>query len=288
MLVTPAKTETWTYVSGDWHEGNVAIAGPMTHAFWMGSSVFDGARAFNGVTPDVERHFARVNASAIALGLEPTETVESMMGLLADGLKKFETKEAIYIRPMYWADSSGYMGVQCDGASTRFLLCLYESPMIAATGFSMSVSPFRRPTVETMPTDAKSGCLYPNNARMIKEAKSRGFDNALVLDMLGNIAETATSNVFLVEDGVVRTPAPNGSFLAGITRDRTISLLRDKGYTVEETRLTLADVHRADEAFSTGNHSKVIPINQIDDTHFQAGHVGEDARTLYMDWARAG
>ena len=80
-----------------------------------------------------------------------------------------------------------------------------------------------------MPTDSKAGCLYPNNARALRAAKAAGFDNCLVPDMLGNIAETATSNIFLVKDGVVRTPVPNGSFLNGITRQRTIGLLRAEG-----------------------------------------------------------
>ncbi len=102
--------------------------------------------------------------------------------------------------------------------------------MISPEGFSITVSPFRRPTIETMPTDAKAGCLYPNNGRAILEAKMRGFDNALVLDMLGNVAETGSSNIFLVKDGHVLTPAPNGTFLSGITRARTISLLADYGF----------------------------------------------------------
>ena len=76
-----------------------------------------------------------------------------------------------------------------------------------------------------MPTNAKAGCLYPNNGRAILEAKSRGFDNALVLDMLGNVAETGTSNIFMVKDGHIFTPAPNGTFLSGITRSRTIDVL---------------------------------------------------------------
>jgi branched-chain amino acid aminotransferase len=287
MTVIAAKSETWTYVDGDWHAGNVAIAGPMTHAFWMGSSVFDGARAFDGVCPDAELHFARVNASAEAMGLKPYLSVDDMNGLLADGLKKFETKEAIYIRPMYWADAGGYMGVTSDPDSTRFLLCLYEAPMIAASGFSVSVSPFRRPTYETMPTNAKAGCLYPNNARAIMEAKSRGFDNCLVRDMHGNIAETGTSNVFLVRDGVVMTPVPNGCFLSGITRSRVIGLLRAAGHEVVETTLRSGDFLAADEVFSTGNHSKVVPITRVEEREMQAGPIGRKARELYMDWARS-
>ncbi len=104
-------------------------------------------------------------------------------------------------------------------------------------GFSITLSPFRRPTLETAPVDAKSGCLYPNNARAMFEAKSRGFDNCIVCDMLGNVAELANSNVFMAKDGVVFTPMPNGTFLNGITRQRLIKLLRADGVSVVETVL---------------------------------------------------
>ncbi|MEM9028951.1 MAG: branched-chain amino acid aminotransferase, partial [Pseudomonadota bacterium] len=220
MTAVPAGTETWTYVDGDWHEGNVAVAGPLTHAFWCGSSVFDGARSFEGVSPDLDQHCARVNRSARNLGLSPMVGDEEIAGLVGDGLKRFESKDAIYIRPMYWADSGAYMGVPPNPETTRFLICLYVSPMIPPSGFSLGLASFRRPTLECMPTNAKSGCLYPNNARAIMEVRARGFDNALVRDMLGNVAETGTSNIFLVKDGAVRTPAANGCFLAGITRAR--------------------------------------------------------------------
>src|SRR5437899_12109093 len=102
------------------------------------------------------------------------------------------------------------------------------------TGFSVTLSPFRRPTLDSMPVDAKAGCLYPNNARSLFEAHARGFDNAVVCDMLGNVAELATSNIFMARHGVVFTPAPNGTFLAGITRQRVIVLLPEAGVTIVE------------------------------------------------------
>lgn len=284
---TTAQSKTWTYVDGDWHEGNVPIVGPRTHAMWLGSSVFDGARWFEGVAPDLDRHSARVNASAIALGLKPTMTAEEIVGLTLDGLKKFDGDTAVYIRPMYWAEHGGYMSVPADPASTRFCLCLHESPMIPPSGFSVTVSPFRRPTFETMPTNAKSGCLYPNNGRAIMEAKSRGFDNALVLDMLGNVAETGTSNIFMVKDGEVLTPAPNGTFLSGITRSRTMQLLADDGYKVTEKTLSVRDFLEADEIFSTGNHSKVVPVIRIEDRELQPGPVARKGRELYWEFAHA-
>jgi branched-chain amino acid aminotransferase len=286
-LAASAQSKTWTYVDGDWYEGNVAILGPRSHAMWLGTSVFDGARWFEGVAPDLDLHSKRVNASAIALGLRPPMTVAEIVGLTWDGLKRFDGKTAVYIRPMYWAEHGGYMGVPAEPSSTRFCLCLYESPMIASSGFSITVSPFRRPSLETMPTNAKAGCLYPNNGRAILEAKMRGFDNALVLDMLGNVAETGTSNIFLVQDGQVVTPVANGTFLSGITRARAIALLATQGIDVVERTVSVREFLEADEIFSTGNHSKVVPVTRIEDRHLQPGPVAKKARELYWDFAHS-
>lgn len=279
-------SRTRTFVDGQWHDGNPGLIGPRSHAMWLGSSVFDGARWFEGVAPDLDRHCERVNRSAEGLGLKATMAADEIVRLTHEGLQDFDGKTAVYIRPMYWAEDGGYMGVPADAATTRFCLCLYESPMIASSGFTLGVSPFRRPTPETMPTLAKAGCLYPNNGRAIMEAKSRGFDNALVLDMLGNVAETGTSNLFMVKDGVVFTPVPNGCFLNGITRQRIIALLREAGREVVETTLTVAQFRDADEIFSTGNHSKVVPVVGIEDRQMQAGAVYAEARELYWSFAR--
>ena len=279
-------SRTRTFVDGQWHDGNPGLIGPRSHAMWLGSSVFDGARWFEGVAPDLDLHCERVNRSAEALGLKATMAADEIVRLTHEGLQDFDGETAVYIRPMYWAEDGGYMGVPADAATTRFCLCLYESPMIASSGFTLGVSPFRRPTPETMPTLAKAGCLYPNNGRAIMEAKSRGFDNALVLDMLGNVAETGTSNLFMVKDGVVFTPVPNGCFLNGITRQRIIALLREAGREVVETTLTVAQFRDADEIFSTGNHSKVVPVVGIEDRQMQAGAVYAEARELYWSFAR--
>jgi branched-chain amino acid aminotransferase len=286
-LATPAPSLTWTYIDGGWHEGNPAIVGPRSHAMWLGSSVFDGARWFEGVAPDLDKHCQRVNASAVALGLTPSMDPKAIEALTWEGLKKFDGKTAVYVRPMYWAEGGGYMGVPADPDTTRFCLCLYESPMMAPTGFSVTVSPFRRPSLETMPTNAKAGCLYPNNGRAILEAKKRGFDNALVLDMLGNVAETGSSNIFMARDGAVLTPAANGTFLSGITRARSIALLKEAGIEVVEKALTVADFMDADEIFSTGNHSKVVPVTRIESRDMQPGPIAQKLRRLYWDWAHA-
>ena len=280
-------SETWTFVDGQWLQGNPPLTGPRSHAFWLGSSVFDGGRVFDGVQPDLDLHLARVNRSAGGIGLKATKTVEEMLALTAEGVKKFAPGTALYVKPMYWAEFDDGNAILPHFDSTRFCLCLFAAPMPEPTGWSVTLSPFRRPTIECAPTDSKAGCLYPNNARALREAKSRGFDNALVRDFLGNIAETCTSNVFMAKDGVVFTPIPNGSFLNGITRQRTIALLKADGIEVVETSLGYADFQGADEIFSSGNYSKVVPVTRIDDRPLQPGPLMRRARQLYMDFAHS-
>jgi branched-chain amino acid aminotransferase len=280
-------SKTWTFFEGDWHEGNVPLWGARTHAIWLGSSVFDGARVFEGVAPDLDLHCARVNASAKAMFLKPSVAVDEWLGLVREGMAKFPAETTLYVRPMYWAERAGPMALPPDPESTRFALTLYDSPMRSPDGFSITLSPFRRPTLETAPVDAKAGCLYPNNARAMFEARSRGFDNCVVRDVAGNVAELANSNLFMAKDGVVFTPIPNGTFLAGITRMRLIGLLRDAGISVVETVLRYEDFATADEIFATGNASKVMPVNRIDDRALQPGPLYRKARTLYWEYAHS-
>jgi branched-chain amino acid aminotransferase len=287
MALATASSKTWTFFAGEWHEGNIPLMGARTHAAWLGSSVFDGARAFEGVTPDLDLHCVRVNQSAQALWLKPSVATETWLDLVADGMKRFDKDTALYIRPMYWAERGGALLVAPDPESTQWCLTLYEAPMRKPEGFSVTLSRYRRPTLETMPLDAKAGCLYPNNARALLEAQAQGFGNCVVCDMLGNVAELATANIFMGKDGVVFTPVPNGTFLNGITRQRVISLLRADGVTVMETTLSYRDFETADEIFSTGNYSKVVPVVRIDDRSLQPGPLYRRARELYWDFAHS-
>ncbi len=279
-------TDTWTWVDGEWLSGNPPLMGPRTHAAWQASSVFDGGRVFEGCMPDIDRHCARVNVSAEKMGLKPTMKPEAIVALAREGVKKFPANSELYVKPMYWGEADGPSTISPDPDSTRFCLCLFVAPMPVPGGFSMTVSSFRRPTMETMPTDVKTGALYPNNARALREAKAKGFDNALVLDMLGNVAETTTTNIFMAKDGVVYTPAANGTFLNGVTRQRMIKLLRDAGVTVVEGSLKVADFENADEIFTSGNYSKCMPVLKMFDRSLQPGPFYRKAREAYWDFAR--
>ncbi|MEO1677734.1 MAG: branched-chain amino acid aminotransferase [Pseudomonadota bacterium] len=282
-------TNIHTYFEGQWHDGDVPIMRAADHGAWLGSSVFDGARYVYGVAPDLDLHCARVNASAHALMIEPTVSVDQMVALVWDGLKRYAPDAAVYIRPMYWALEGGFSAVLPKIGPTGFAICLEEIPMPPdGTTITLTRTQFHRPLLADSVCNAKAGCLYPNNARMLAEARAKGFGNALVTDALGNVAETATSNIFMVKDGVVMTPVPNGTFLAGITRSRHILNLRQAGVEVVETVLTFEDFEGADEVFMSGNMTKVMSVTAFDDIVYPVGPVADKARALYWDWAHSG
>lgn len=283
-------TNIRTYYDGTWHEGDVPIMKAADHGAWLGTTVFDGARMVDGLAPDLQAHCARVNRSAAALMITPTVATDDIVAIAREGLARFPKEAAVYIRPMYWAIEGGDLGIVPKEGATGFALCLEEIPMAppeAAT--TLTRTRFRRPVLEDNVVNAKAGCLYPNNARMMVEARGKGFGNALVADAAGNVAESASANVFMVRDGEVFTPIPNGTFLAGITRARHIANMRADGMTVHESVLSFDDFHAADEVFLSGNMMKVTPVSAFDETRYGTGAnqnpVTRRVREMYWDWA---
>ncbi|MFA3917123.1 branched-chain amino acid aminotransferase [Ruegeria hyattellae] len=275
-----------TYFNDHWHEGDVPIMRAADHGAWLGTNVFDGARHVNGLSPDLDAHCARVNRSAEAMMLTPTVTADEMVAIVKEGLKEYAPDAAVYIRPMYWGIDGDSTAVVPSQDKTGFAICLEEIPMAPAHATAtLTTTRFRRPVLEAAVVNAKAGALYPNNARMLREAHEKGFSNALAADAMGNVAETATANIFMVRDGEVFTPIPNGTFLAGITRARHISNLRSDGVTVHETVLSFDDFHNADEVFMSGNMNKVTPVTALEDTGYQVGPIARRVRELYWDWA---
>ncbi len=279
-----------TYYDGAWHDGDRMVINAADHGAWLGTTVFDGARLFDGLSPDLEKHCARVNRSAEALMITPTVSTEDMVAMVREGLASYARNQPVYIRPMYWALAGDELGIVPRAGATGFAISLEEIPMAppeAAT--TLTRTRFRRPVLEDNVVNAKAGCLYPNNARMLAEARSKGFGNALVADAVGNVAETASANVFMVKDGEVFTPVPNGTFLAGITRERHLINMRADGVKVHEAVLSFDDFHAADEVFLSGNMMKVTPIAAFDDTRYETGAnanpVTRRVREMYWDWA---
>jgi branched-chain amino acid aminotransferase len=279
-------TNIRTYFNGQWHDGDTPIMRAADHGAWLGSSVFDGARMLNGWVPDLEAHCARVNRSAEALMLTPTISTAQMVEIAREGLRAYPAGTPIYIRPMYWGIDGDPTAIIPSPDATGFALCLEEIPMPPeGATTTLTTTRFRRPVLESSVVNAKAGCLYPNNARMLAEARAKGFGNALVADAMGNVAETATANVFMVKDGEVFTPIPNGTFLAGITRARHIANMRADGIPLHETVLGFSDFQDADEIFLSGNMAKVTPVSAFEETQYQTGPMTRRVREMYWDWA---
>ncbi len=275
--------KSFTWKDGTWIEGNQPMLGPMSHAWWMASSVFDGARSFRRLAPDLDRHCARVIESGKAFHMTAPVTADQVIALAWQGIEKFPEDAELYVRPMMYFED-GF--VAPDIESTQFILTVFEAPMPEWRGITSMISSYRRPSPEAAPTNAKASCLYPNVGRALMEARQNGYGTAVVLDAMGNVAEFATNNLFIVRDGVVQTPAPNGAFLAGLTRRRIMELLTGDGHRVEEITLTLRDIAEADEVFLTGNYSKIQPVVQVADTDYQIGPVATRARALYFEFAK--
>lgn len=270
-----------TYINGAWAEGNVPIYGAMDHSVWLASSVFDGARTIRGLAPDLDLHLQRLLRSAASLGLDCPYSVKEMTALVKEGMARFPTDAELYIRPLVFG-TEGFLVPTKFG----FALTLWDAPMPAFAGFSACLTAFRRPTALMAPIDAKASGLYANSTRALQEAGKRGFNNAVILDAKGQVAEFATSNLFFVTPaGQVVTPAADGSFLAGITRARVITLLAQAGVIVEERSVKTNELDTAKEIFNTGNFGKVQPCIRYESRTLPIGPIATLARDRYMAFA---
>jgi branched-chain amino acid aminotransferase len=269
-----------TYFNGNWAEGNTPLFGAMDHSVWLGSSVFDGARSVRGHMPDLRLHLQRVITSSERVGLVCPLSVDEMEKLVREGVAKFPADAELYVRPLVFGTDGLLIPV---AEKSGFALTLFDAPMPPFTGFSACLSELRRPDALMAPTDAKASSLYANSTKALREAKTRGYDNAIVCDSEGNVAEFATANLFFVTPaGKVVTPVPNGTFLSGITRARVIELLAKAGVAVEQRSVRPEELETAIEIFNTGNYGKVTPCVRYEARTLPAGPVATQARDLYF------
>ena len=267
----------------NWFEEEPKVLGPMDHAFWLGSVIFDGARALRGFAPDLGLHCARAVRSALALGMRPTKTADEIEALCQEGIRRMGPDAELYVRPMFFI-RRGLGAARPDPASTDFILAIYDAPLPEWRGFSAMLAPYRRAALDMAPTDAKAACLYPNGARANAWAAERGADAAVMCDPAGNIAEFTAANLWFGKNGVAVTPTANHTFLAGITRRRVMALFREDGVAFEERTVSVAELEDADEIFSTGNFAKVTPCTRYNGRDMQIGPLASRARELYFSW----
>jgi len=271
------------WYDGNWSTTQPKVAGPMDLGFWSASSVFDGARAIGGCLPDIDAHCARVVRSAESMLLQPTMTSAEIRDLCIEAVHRLPTDRDYYVRPMFYATA----GLLPEPGGTEFTLAVFEAPMPPEIAGAACLSSYRRTAPDQAPTDAKAGCLYPNSQRAEKEAFDKGFDGAVMLDPDGNVAEYAHANFWLAKDGAAVTPAPNGTFLNGITKQRVTALLRSAGIEVVERPVRPQELDDADEIWATGNYGKVQAYTRWEQRDLQPGPVFRRARALYMDYVES-
>ena len=164
----------------------------------------------------------------------------------------------------------------------------FEDFLEITTFVGRSILPFRvypleYSSITVFSSCSSDSCWFNTSCKL----GSKGFSNALVTDANGNVAETATANIFMIKDGDIFTPIPNGTFLAGITRSRHIKNLKDYGRNIFETVLSFEDFYGADEVFMSGNMTKITPVTALEDKNFQVGPITQLARELYWDWSKS-
>jgi len=250
----------------------------LTHALHYGSAVFEGIRGYwNGFNLYVFRlrdHIVRLVNSARIVGFEIGYTVEQLVDAVVEVIKANGFKENVYIRPIAFIGEGGISldisGMPVDVAIAAFPFGKY----LESEGVRVKVVSWRRVPSTSMPVMAKASGIYLNSVIALLEARRAGYDEAILLDWRGYVAEGSGENIFIVRKGVIATPPVTASILEGITRDTVIKVARDMGYTVEERDIAREELYTSDEIFLTGTAAEITPVVEVDGVKVGGGVVG--------------
>ncbi|MDX2029312.1 MAG: branched-chain amino acid transaminase [Blastocatellia bacterium] len=270
----------WVWHNGAFLKWNEAQIHSSAFGLHYGSGVFEGIRCYETAEgPAIFRlkeHLDRLYASAAVYDLKIGYTPEELTEAIRETIRRNEFRNC-YIRPTAFFDT-GSLGIRAI-CPTSLNILTWEWPNDfgaekVTKGMRVTVSPYRKFHSSMMPTTAKATGNYQNSILAVREAAARGFDEAILLDMHGNLAEGAVENIFLVKNGRLITNDPESSILLGITRQTAIDLARDLGCEVEIRTMTLEELLAADEAFLTGTAIEVTPIREVDGKPIGAGARG--------------
>ncbi len=273
--------ELLVYHNGRFVPTSEAKTSIFDHGFLYGDGVFEGIRAYNGRVFRLKEHIDRMYDSAKAIALEIPMTKEEMMEAILETLRRNKLKDA-YIRPIV-SRGNGDLGLdprKCAHPNVFIITQpwgamygdLYEKGLTAVT------VGIRRNPPEALPPNIKS-LNYLNNILAKIEANQKGGDEAIILDIRGNISEGSGDNIFIVKNGIIATP-PTLNNLKGITRSAAIELALEKGYKVKEMNISLFDIYTADEVFVTGTAAEIAPITMADGRTIGDGRPGPVTRSL--------
>lgn len=263
-----------------WRDAKIHV---LTHGLHYGSCVFEGERIYNGSIFKCREHSERLRKSAELLEFDIPYSVEEIDQAKVETCKAANMTNG-YIRPVAWRGSE-MMGVSAQHNKIHLAIAVWEwpsyfTPEARMKGIHLQLSKWRRPAPDTAPIASKAAGLYMICTMSKHAAERAGFQDALMLDYRGYVAEATGANFFMIKDGVIHTPIAD-CFLDGITRRTVIDLAKRRGYEVIERRIQLEEVQGADEIFLTGTAAEVTPVGRIDDWTFTPGEV---CRTLIADY----
>ena len=275
----------WIWFDGElkpWREANVHI---LTHAMHYASSVFEGQRAYGGEIFKLSEHSTRLRKSASLLGFELPWSVEQIDAACNEVLKASGLTNA-YMRPVAWRGSE-QMGVSPKGTKPHLAIAAWEwgkyfDEAKAANGIRLDIAPWRRPAPYTAPVHSKAAGLYMIATLSKQHADMRGYDDALMFDWRGQVAEATGANAFFVREGKLYTPTPD-CFLDGITRRTVIDLARRRGIDVIEQAIWPEELESFEQFFLTGSAAEVTPVQSAGPWNFEVGDITRQIARDYDD-----
>ncbi len=268
-----------------WQDAKLHV---LTHGLHYASAVFEGERSYGGHVFKMTEHHERLQASAELLGFSLPYSVTEIDQAANEVLKANGIVDG-YVRPIAWRGSE-MMGVSAQHNRINVAVAAWEwpayfSPEARLQGIRMTLADWRRPAPDTAPTRSKAAGLYMICTLSKHAAEAKGFNDALMLDYRGQIAEATGANIFLIQEGKLHTPTPD-CFLDGITRRTVIDLARERGYEVIERAIMPEELARTQEVFLTGTAVEVTPVSEIDHYKFTPGEITRDLLTAYDDLVR--
>jgi len=273
----------------EWREAKIHV---LTHTLHYGMGVFEGLRAYKTEQgPAIFRlqaHTDRLFESAAIMNMNMPFDKDTLNAAQCAAVKDNNLQSA-YVRPMCFYGSEG-MGLRADNLKVHVMVAAWEwgaylGQEALENGIRIRKSTFMKNDSHPSMYLAKANGNYINSMLALDEALSKGYDEALLLDSKGNVAEGSGENIFMIKDGVLYTPTLVAS-LNGITRNTIITLAKEQGYDVVETTMKIEELYAADEVFFTGSAAEVTPIREIDDNvigNGSRGPVTEKLQTLYFD-----
>ncbi|NLK65936.1 MAG: branched-chain amino acid transaminase [Campylobacteraceae bacterium] len=267
-----------------WEDANVHV---LSHSLHYGNAVFEGVRVYKtdkGMAIfRLEEHTKRLLESAKACLIKVPYTLEELMDAQVELIKSNNFTDTAYLRPLVFL-GYGHMGVSHIHAPVQVALIAwqwgaYMGEDAIANGIKVKISSWAKPAPNAMMAKAKASANYFNSQMANYEAVTCGYDEALLLDASGFVAEGSGECFFIVRDGVIITP-PNDTSLESITQSTVIEIAKDLGYEVQRRRITRDEVYVSDEAFFTGTAAEVTPITNVDNRIIGSGKMGEITKKL--------